>query len=83
MIGEHAVAVAIAMREKGAGNDLLDRLAEDSRLPLDGVDLAALLADRLPFTGTAAEQLAAVIAEVEAVVSRYPDAARYHPAAIL
>ena len=33
MIKEHAVAVALAMREKGAAdNDLFDRLAADGRL---------------------------------------------------
>jgi adenylosuccinate lyase len=83
VIGEHAVAVAIAMREKGAGNDLLDRLAEDSRLPLDQADLAALLADHLSFTGAAAEQVAVIVAEVGTLVARHPDAAAYRPAVIL
>ena len=36
VIKEHAVAVALAMREKGAEtNDLIDRLAADERLGLD------------------------------------------------
>ena len=35
IIKENAVAVALAMREKGAEPDLLDRLAADRRLPLD------------------------------------------------
>ncbi|MGB3895662.1 MAG: adenylosuccinate lyase, partial [Mycolicibacter sinensis] len=35
VIKEHAVAVALAMRERGAEPDLLDRLAADERLPLD------------------------------------------------
>jgi adenylosuccinate lyase len=83
LIREHAVAVAVAMREKGAGNDLLDRLAADSRLPLDRDQLDALLADRLPFTGAATEQVAAVVAAVDAVVTRYPRAAAYRPDAIL
>jgi adenylosuccinate lyase len=83
LISEHAVAVAVAMREKGAGNDLLDRLAADSRLPLDRAELDALLADRLRFTGAATEQVAAVIAAVDAVVARYPQAAAYRPAEIL
>ena len=53
-IKEHAVAVALAMREKGqSDNDLLDRLAADDRLPLDRADLDVLLADRLSFTGLA------------------------------
>jgi adenylosuccinate lyase len=83
VIREHAVAVAVAMREKGAGNDLLDRLADDSRLPLHSADLDALLADRLPFTGVVAEQVAAVLAQVQTVVARHPEAATYRPAAIL
>jgi adenylosuccinate lyase len=83
LIREHAVAVTVAMREKGAGNDLLDRLAADSRLPLDRAELDALLAGRLRFTGAATEQVAAVVAAVDAVVARYPQAAAYRPAEIL
>ncbi|PZS01158.1 MAG: adenylosuccinate lyase [Pseudonocardiales bacterium] len=83
VIKEHAVAVGLAMREKGAGNSLLDRLAEDSRLPLNQTDLDALLADRAPLSGAAAEQTAAIVAEVATLVSRHPDAAIYQPSAIL
>ncbi len=83
VIGEHAVAVAVVMREYGACNDLLDRLAADSRLPLGRADLDALLAERRPFTGAAAEQVTAILAAVETVTTRYPEAAAYHPAAIL
>jgi adenylosuccinate lyase len=83
VIREHAVAAAVAMRTNGAGNDLLDRLAGDGRLPLDRADLDALLTDRMPFTGAAAGQIAAVVAEVESVVARHPEAATYHPAPIL
>jgi adenylosuccinate lyase len=83
VISEHAVAVAVAMRDKGAGNDLLDRLADDSRLPLNRTDFDALLADRAPLSGAAAEQTAAIVAEVATLVSRHPDAAIYRPSAIL
>ncbi|MGH3887965.1 MAG: adenylosuccinate lyase [Pseudonocardiaceae bacterium] len=83
VIREHAVAVAQAMQANGAGNDLVDRLATDGRLPLDRAGLDALLADRLPFTGAAAGQIATVVAEVASVVARYPEAATYHPAPIL
>jgi adenylosuccinate lyase len=71
------------MREGGADNDLVQRLADDARLPLDRVALDALLADRLPFTGVAGTQVAAVAAAVERVVARHPDAARYTPFPIL
>ncbi|MGH3721948.1 MAG: adenylosuccinate lyase [Pseudonocardiaceae bacterium] len=83
VIKDHAVVVALAMREKGAANDLLARLANDERLPLDRADLDALLADRLPFTGAAAEQVAAVVAAVETVLARHPHAAGYRPGVIL
>ncbi|MFI6098589.1 adenylosuccinate lyase [Lentzea sp. NPDC051213] len=72
-IKENAVAVALAMREQGlAENDLLDRLAADDRLPLDRAALDALLADRLSFTGVASAQVAALVAQVEDVISKYP-----------
>ena len=78
VIKEHAVAVALAMREKGqAENDLLARLAADERLP------AFTLPDPLAFTGAAGEQVAAVIRKVDVVVVAHPDAAAYTPGAIL
>ncbi|HTE72627.1 MAG TPA: adenylosuccinate lyase [Actinomycetes bacterium] len=83
-IKEHAVAVALAMREQGAaGNDLFDRLAADRRLGLDRAELDALVADPATFTGAAHSQVAAVVAQVEKLVSRHPAAAAYTPAPIL
>jgi adenylosuccinate lyase len=83
VIKEHAVAAALAMREQGVEPNLLDRLAADSRLPLDRNAIDAALADRKAFIGAAGEQVDAVIAEVDALVARYPDAAKYAPGAIL
>lgn len=84
VIKEHAVASALAMREKGVErNELLDRLAEDERIPLDRAALDALMADRLSFTGAAAAQVAAVAERIAEVTARYPDAAGYAPGAIL
>src|SRR4051794_14531457 len=78
VIKEHAVAVALAMREKGqTDNDLLARLAADERLP------AFTLPDPLAFTGAARNQVAAVIRKVDAIVAEHPDAAAYTPGAIL
>jgi len=83
-IKEHAVAVALAMREQGVErNDLLDRLAADARIPLDRAGLDALLADRLPFTGVAGAQVASVVKRVAEVAARFGDAAAYVPGAIL
>src|SRR5262249_16783644 len=54
VIREHAVAVALRMRERGAErNDLLDRLAADARLQLVPGEVAALVADPASFTGAA------------------------------
>jgi adenylosuccinate lyase len=84
VIKEHAVAVALGMREHGAAdNDLLDRLAADDRLPLDRPALAALVGEPLSFVGTAVAQVDAYVAQVAAVVERHPEAARYVPEAIL
>jgi adenylosuccinate lyase len=82
VIREHAVAVALEMREKGTeGNDLFARLAADSRLRVSAVDLDALLADPLSFTGTAQAQVATVVEAVDARMT--PEAAAYDPEPIL
>jgi adenylosuccinate lyase len=80
VIREHAVAVALEMREKGAeGNDLLARLGADSRLA--GVDLSGVLAEPQSFTGAARAQVAAVVEAVDHVMT--PEAAAYQPEPIL
>ncbi|MDV2476888.1 adenylosuccinate lyase [Rhodococcus zopfii] len=83
VIKEHAVAVALAMREQGREPDLLDRLAADERLPLDRAALEAALADRSAFVGAAEAQVASVVDAVHDLVARYPEAAKYTPAPIL
>jgi adenylosuccinate lyase len=83
-IKEHAVAVALEMREQGsAGNDLFARLAADERLALTEADLASLVAAPLEFTGAATAQVAAVVAQVDEIVIADPAAAAYTPGAIL
>ena len=84
VIKEHAVTVALEMREKGADrNDLFDRLAADDRLGLTAADLAALVAEPLSFTGAAVRQVDDVVARVEALVRDNPEAAGYRPGDIL
>jgi adenylosuccinate lyase len=84
IIKDHAVAVALAMREKGAErNDLFERFAADERLQLTHADIATLVSTPLSFTGAAAAQVAAFCAQVESVAARYPAAAAYAPDAIL
>jgi adenylosuccinate lyase len=83
-IKQHAVTVALEMREKGADrNDLLDRLAVDDRLGLTASDLAALVAEPLTFVGAAPSQVDDVVRRVEALVAADPEAAGYRPGAIL
>lgn len=87
VIKEHAVAVALAMREKGqAENDLVARLAGDERLGLPAGTLDGLLADPLRFTGAATDQVRSVVARVDGIVAAHPDGdavAAYTPGAIL
>jgi adenylosuccinate lyase len=84
VIKEHAVGVALAMREKGqTDNDLLARLAGDERLALPPGTLDGLLADPLRFTGAATTQVADVVARVDALVAANPGAAAYTPGSIL
>jgi adenylosuccinate lyase len=83
-IKEHAVAVALQMRQEGADrNDLFDRLAADERLRLQASDIEALVADPLAFTGAAVDQVDAVVARVEKLVAEHPEAAAYRPDPIL
>ncbi|WP_374225845.1 adenylosuccinate lyase [Pseudonocardia sp. KRD291] len=84
VIKEHAVGVALAMREKGqADNDLLRRLSTDSRLGLPEGALDGLLADPLKFTGAATAQVAAVNERISAITAAHPEAAAYTPGGIL
>jgi len=84
VIKQHAVAVALAMREKGQlANDLLDRLAADERLPLSRGELDNLLADRLSFTGLAEQQVATVLERIAGITAAHPAATGYRPGAIL
>ncbi|MHB1613329.1 MAG: adenylosuccinate lyase [Actinomycetes bacterium] len=83
-IREHAVAVALRMRESGEPrNDLLDRLAADPRLRLSRIEIDALVAEPVSFTGAAGAQVGAVVARVGEIVARHPRAASYAPEEIL
>ena len=82
-IKEHAVAVALAMREGTPDNDLLDRLAGDARLPLTREQLDALIAEPMEFTGAARDQVARVAERVQVIAESHPAAAAYAPGSIL
>lgn len=83
-IKEHAVSVALAMRELGVvENDLMARLADDHRIPLDRAALEALLGEPLSFVGAASAQVASFREAVAELAGAHPDAATYRPGAIL
>jgi adenylosuccinate lyase len=83
-IQEHAVAVALEMRETGrTDNDLLDRLATDERLDVSRADLETALANPLDLAGTAGQQVAALVAEVEKIAAAHPEAAAYRPGPVV
>jgi adenylosuccinate lyase len=80
-IKEHAVAAALGIRE-GKPNSMLDALAADNRIPLNRVELEALLSEPLEFTGDAREQTARVIKRIEAIAAIHTGAAAYRPGSI-
>ncbi|MDQ1105812.1 adenylosuccinate lyase [Nocardioides zeae] len=82
-IKEHAVGVALEMRQGLAVNDLYERLAGDARLGLTREQIDALVADPIEFTGAARAQVQAVVAAVEALAAAHPEAAAYAPGEIL
>ncbi len=84
VIKQHAVAVALAMREKGVTtNDLFHRLGADERLGLTLSEIEGLVADGSAFVGAASAQVRAVVGRVAAVAALHPAAAGYVPAPIL
>lgn len=84
IIKEHAVAVALEMREKGTTeNNLFDRLADDERLPVDKEFLAQAISEPLELTGLARPQVAKFADTVQAIMDQNPEAASYTPSTVL
>jgi adenylosuccinate lyase len=82
-IKQHAVAVALEMRQGLERNDLYDRLAADPRLGLTRDQIEALVAEPITFTGAAVDQVRGVVRRIEEVVEEDPEGAAYSPGAIL
>jgi adenylosuccinate lyase len=83
-IRDHAVAVALEMRNSGKQeNDLLDRLSHDPRLKLSKQKLTAAISNPIEFVGNAPQQITEFAKEVEKITKKYPDAAKYTPDEIL
>ena len=75
-IKTHSLAASKNVRD-GKGNDLLERIANDSIIPLDLAELKSLLSTPMEFTGAAKEQTVNVISQIKEISSKYPDAAKY------
>ncbi|MBL9152226.1 MAG: adenylosuccinate lyase [Verrucomicrobiales bacterium] len=84
IIKEHAVAAARAYRGgESPSNDLIDRLAADSRLGMTRDELLAALAEGQANAGAARAQIEAFRRQAEAIVAGVPGAADYAPGSIL
>lgn len=81
-IKEHAVATALGMRE-GAENNLVERLAADTRLQLSESEIREMMAAPIEFTGAARTQVEEIVGQVEQIAALHPDGAIYTPGAIL
>ncbi len=57
VVKEHSIAAGVKVKEEGIDNDLLERLAQDSRIPLNNKELEAIISNFNSFTGRAAEQV--------------------------
>jgi adenylosuccinate lyase len=83
VIKEHAVATALDLRKGAAENDLFRRLGEDGRLGLTEAQIVGIVGEPLSFTGAAVDQVNTVVAKIDELAKRYPEAAAYTPGDIL
>jgi adenylosuccinate lyase len=84
VIKEHAVAAVNDLRSgKREQNDLLERLADDDRLPLDRGALDAIVEAGRANAGAAGAQIRHFRDAVGILARAHPDAADYQPGGIL
>ena len=84
VIKEHAVEAALALREGiGGENELLQKLIDDPRIPLDSDAVHAALANRDTFVGRSSRQVKEFAEQIQNLAERYPEAIAYTPAPIL
>ena len=82
-IKQHAVEVALALREGSGENDLFERLGADDRLGLSAAQIEQVVGEPLSFTGAAVAQVNEVVRRVGELAKRHPDAASYTAGEIL
>ena len=85
VIKEHAVAVALEMRESaGAGGSaLMERLAGDERLGLSAEHLEAVISSPISFVGTAEAQVDRFVQRAEELAKKYPGSATLSEVTVL
>ncbi len=85
-IKKHAVAEALTMRQEGKPPTLAARLADDPLFRDKGItagSIESILADKQHFIGNAREQIAAVRAKAQPILTKYATQANYEPGDIL
>ncbi len=85
-IKHHAVAEAMAMRQKGAAPQLSEKLANDPVFKAAGITEArinGILEDKKHFVGNAGQQIEQVAAKASPLLERYAKDAQYEPGDIL
>lgn len=84
IIRDHAVSVALEMRETGLKeNDLLDRLASDTELHISRDQLDDAIGNPIDLTGTSSRQVASFVRKVEELVSTRASGSLYTPEGLL
>jgi len=83
VIKEHAVGTALDLRNGLPGNDLFRRLGEDGRLGLTEKQIVGIVGEPLSFAGASLAQVNSVVASIDQLAKRYPEAAAYTPGDIL
>ena len=82
-IKAHALAVVQDLRAgQIAQNDLPQRLAADSRIPLSLQEIHAILQDSARFMASSKIQVQHFVAQVSDLAKRYPEAQTYEPAPV-
>jgi len=72
IIRDHSVAAGLAVKQQGLKNDLLNRLAQDKRVPFEIDELTGLIENYTDFTGRAPEQTREFLDETVAhILDRY------------
>ena len=79
LIREHAVAAVHDRRAGLSEPTLLDRLADDSRVPLDRPELEELIGEPVSFAGSAPDQIRRVAERADAIIERHAEAASAAP----